>query len=37
VGREALTEFRWENMNEKYHLKDPGLNGRVILKWIFKK
>jgi hypothetical protein len=25
------------NMREKYHLEDPGIDGRTILKLIFKK
>jgi hypothetical protein len=25
------------NLRERDHLKDPGLDGKVILKWIFKK
>jgi hypothetical protein len=29
--------FWWRNLREKYHLKDPGVDGRIILKWIFEK
>jgi len=29
--------FWWENLNERDHLGDPGINGRIILRWIFKK
>jgi hypothetical protein len=27
----------WGDLRERDHLKDLGLNGRIILKWIFKK
>ena len=29
--------FWWRNLREKYHLKDPGVDRRIILKWIFEK
>ena len=29
--------FRWENLRERDHLGDPGVDGRLILRWIFKK
>ena len=35
-GREVHTGFCWVNLREVYHLKDPGINGKIILKWIFK-
>jgi len=25
------------NLRERYHLKDPRVDGRIILKWIFSK
>jgi len=25
----------WENLRERDHLEDPGVNGRIILRWIF--
>jgi hypothetical protein len=28
--------FWWGNLRERDHLKDLGIDGRVILKWIFK-
>jgi hypothetical protein len=27
----------WENLRERDHWRDPGINGRIILKWIFRK
>jgi hypothetical protein len=30
------TEFLWENLLERDHLEDLGIDGRIILKWIFK-
>ena len=29
--------FWWGNLRERDHLEDPDLEGRIILKWIFKK
>ena len=26
-----------ENLRERDHLEDPGVDGRVILRWIFRK
>jgi len=31
------TEFRWGNMRERDYLEDPGIDGSVISKWIFRK
>jgi len=37
VGRrEVHTEFWLGNMKERAHLEDLGVDGRIILKWIFK-
>jgi hypothetical protein len=37
VGRgEAYTGFWWGNLKEKDDLGDPGVDGRIILKWIFR-
>jgi len=27
----------WGNLRERDHLGDPGLDGRIILRWIFRK
>jgi hypothetical protein len=35
--REAHTEFCWGNLRERDHLGDPGVDGRIILRWIFRK
>ena len=38
MGREkAYTGFWWENLRKRNHLEDPGVDGRIILKWIFRK
>jgi len=38
IGRgEAYTGFRWGNLRERGHFGDPGLDGRIILRWIFRK
>jgi hypothetical protein len=37
AGGEMYTGFWWENLRERDHLEDPGINGRIILRWIFRK
>ena len=34
---EAFTDVWWVNLREREHLKDPGIDGRIILIWIFRK
>ena len=34
---EAYTGFWWGNLRERDCLGDPGVNGRIILRWIFRK
>jgi hypothetical protein len=38
MGRgEAYTGFWWGNLRERDHWGDPGVDGRIILRRIFKK
>jgi len=38
MGRgEVYTGFWWVNLREKDHLEDTGIDGRIILRWIFRK
>jgi hypothetical protein len=34
---EVYTGFWWGNLRERYHLEDPGVDGRIILRRIFRK
>jgi len=29
--------FWWGNLGVRSHLEDPGVDGRIILRWIFRK
>ena len=31
------TGFWWGNLRERDHLEDPGVDDRIILRWIFSK
>jgi hypothetical protein len=33
----CTTGFWWENLGERDHLENPGVNGTIILRWIFRK
>jgi hypothetical protein len=38
IGREeAYTWFWLGSLREKGHFEDPGVDGRIILRWIFRK
>jgi len=34
---EVYTGFGWGNLRERDHLDEPGIDGRIILRWIFRK
>ena len=34
---EMCTGFWWGNLRERDHLEDPGIDGRIILRWVFMK
>jgi hypothetical protein len=34
---EVHTGFWWGELMERYHLEDLGVEGRIILSWIFKQ
>jgi hypothetical protein len=34
---EACKGYLWENLREREHWGDPGVDGRITLRWIFKK
>jgi len=34
---EVYTGFWWRNLRERDHFKDPGVDGRIILRWILRK
>ena len=37
MERRGVPRFWWENLRERDHLEDPGIDGKIILRWIFRK
>jgi hypothetical protein len=35
--REVNTRFEWGNLRERNHFEDSGIDGWIILRWIFRK
>jgi len=35
--RSGLYGILWRNLRERGHLEDPDVDGRIILRWIFRK
>jgi len=29
--------FWWRNLRDRDHVEDPGVDGKIILRWIFRK
>ena len=36
-GKDAYIGVWWGNLRERDHLGDPGVDGRITLRWIFMK
>jgi hypothetical protein len=36
VKGDVYTVFWWGNLRERYHLGDPNVDGRIILRWVFR-
>jgi hypothetical protein len=36
MGKRCIEGFGWGNLREREHLEDPGVDGRIILRWIFR-
>jgi hypothetical protein len=36
-GERGVYRFWWGNLGERDHWRDRGIDGRIILRWIFRK
>jgi hypothetical protein len=36
-GGKAYKGFRWENLKKRDHLEEPGIDGKIIIRWVFRK
>jgi len=37
IRENELTSFWWGNLRASDHLGNPGVDGRILLRWIFRK
>ena len=37
MGGKIHTGFWWGNLRERDHLDESGIDGRILLRWIFRK
>jgi len=37
MGERCIEGFGGGNLREREHLEDPGVDGRIILRWIFRQ
>jgi hypothetical protein len=36
-NRGVYRVFKWGSVSQRDHLEDPGIDGRIILRWTFRK